>query len=237
MNCPNCSAGMNALALDANSNTPVEIDLCSPCQSFWFDKYESLKLAPASTLKLIKLIGENSSAAKPSLSPRLRCPRCSARLLLTNDMQRNTRFRYYRCDAGHGRFIGFFDFLREKNFIRPLSPKEIAELKQNIQSVNCSNCGAPIDLTKASACDHCGSPLSMLDMKQPQELLDQLKAATEPRPIDPALPFELARAKRDVERMFGPQDIDQDWWSSASTSGVVEAGLSIVARWLGKSGI
>jgi Zn-finger nucleic acid-binding protein len=237
MNCPNCFAAMTTMPLQAHLSAAVEVDLCTGCQGFWFDKYESLKLAPGSTLKLIKLIGEHSTSSKTTLSAKLRCPRCAAKLLLTHDMQRNTRFTYWRCDKGHGRFIGFFDFLREKNFIRPLSAQEIDELRQNIQAVNCSNCGAPIDLAAASACAHCGSPLSMLDMKQPQELLKQLRQAAEPRPIDPALPFELARARRDVERLFGPQDIDNDWWSHASAAGVVEAGLSAIAHWLAKSGI
>src|SRR5262245_65127524 len=114
---------------------------------------------------------------------------------------------------------------------------EIEELRQNVQAVNCSNCGAPIDLMSASTCTHCGSPVSMLDMKQPQELLNQLKQAAEPRPIDPALPLELAHAKREVDRWFGPQALDADWWSDASTSGVVEAGLKAVTRLLKRSGI
>jgi DNA-directed RNA polymerase subunit RPC12/RpoP len=236
MNCPNCSTEMTRMTLDAHLSAPVEIDLCTGCQAFWFDKYESLKLSPGSTLKLIKLIGEHSKT-KTTLSPGLRCPRCATRLLLTHDMQRSTRFTYWRCDNGHGRFIGFLDFLREKNFIRPLSPQQIEELRQNLQTVNCSNCGAPIDLTSASACTHCGSPISMLDMKQPQELLNQLKQAAEPRPIDPTLPFELARSKREMERLFGPIDSETDWASDVSSSGLVEAGLSAVARWLKKSGL
>ena len=54
-----------------------------------------------------------------------------------------------------------FDFLREKNFVRPLSADQLTALRQNVQSVNCSNCGAPIDLAKTSACGHCGSPLEV----------------------------------------------------------------------------
>ena len=77
----------------------------------------------------------------------------------------------------------------------------------------------------------------MLDMKQPQELLSQLKQAAEPRPIDPTLSLELAHAKGEVDRWFGPQGFDSDWWTDASTSGVVEAGLRAVARLLKKSGI
>jgi hypothetical protein len=224
------------MTLDAHLSAPVDIDLCANCQAFWFDKYESLKLAPASTLKLIKLIGEQSTATKAPLSSNLTCPRCHTPLLLTHDMQRSTRFNYRRCGNNHGRFIGFFDFLREKNFIRPLPPDEIVELRKKIQTVNCSNCGAPIDLMSASSCTHCGTPISVLDMDQPRQLIEQLKQASEPRPIDPALPFELARAKREVERLFGPQELDHDWWSEVSGRGLIESGLSAMTQWLKKSG-
>src|SRR6185503_14006306 len=94
-------------------------------------------------------------------------------------------------------------FLREKNFIRPLSPQQIEELKQKVQMVNCSNCGAPIDLMSASTCSHCGSPISIMDINQPQELLTQLKEAAEPKPIDPLLPLKLAQAKLEIENMAG----------------------------------
>ena len=63
-------------------------------------------------------------------------------------MQRSTRFEYFRCPHDHGRLTTFFDFLKEKDFVRPLTPPQIAELRKNIQVVNCSNCGAPIDLAK-----------------------------------------------------------------------------------------
>jgi hypothetical protein len=228
---------MNSMTLEAHLSAPVDIDLCTNCQAFWFDKYESLKLAPGSTLKLIKLIGEHSASGKPTLPPSLRCPRCATPLLFTHDMQRSTRFTYWRCDNGHGRFIGFFDFLREKDFIRPLSPQQLDELRRNVQTVNCSNCGASIDLASVSACSHCGSPISMLDMKHSERLLNQLQQAAEPRPIDPTLPMDLARARHDIERLFGAHDTGTEWWSSVSSSGLVEAGLSAIARWLTKSGI
>jgi hypothetical protein len=227
---------MAEMTLEAHLTAPVTIDICGTCQAFWFDKYESLKLSPGSTLKLIKLIGENSRN-KPSLSEMLECSRCATPLKLTRDMQRSTRFSYWRCPNNHGRFIGFLDFLREKNFIRPLSPQQIDELRRNVQTVNCSNCGAPIDLATGSVCGHCGSPLSMLDMKHPQELLEQLKQASEPRPIDPTLPLELARVKRHMDAVAGPSTSTPDWWSDAATSNLLEASLTAVARWLTKSGI
>jgi Zn-finger nucleic acid-binding protein len=238
MNCLNCKAEMEAMTLEAHLSPPVTIDLCRSCQAFWFDKYESLKLAAASTLKLLKLIGELPSSTKPAFSAKLQCPRCASELKLTHDLQRNTRFSYWRCPNDHGRFIGFFDFLKEKNFIRTLTGPEIQELRRNIQTVNCSNCGGPIDLGSSAACPHCGAPLSILDMKQPQQLLEELKHAAEPKPIDPALPLELALAKSRIDAMLAPYESNHDWWSSVSAgSGLVEAGLSAFARWLKKSGI
>ena len=228
---------MTAMTLDGHVGSSVAIDVCTGCRVFWFDQHESLQLAPGSTLKLFTLIGEHASSAKPQLATVLRCPRCASRLLPTHDLQRNTPFQYWRCDKEHGRLITFYDFLREKNFIHALSAQQIAELRQNVQTVNCSNCGAPIDLTTASACAHCGSPVSMLDMKQAEQMVAQLQQAAQPRPIDPTLPLELALAKRKVETLFVPFESSEDWWKDVSSSGLVEAGLSAVARWLKKSGV
>ncbi len=112
------------------------------------------------------------------------------------------RFIYWGCEKDRGRFIGFFDFLKEKNFIHALSPQEIQQLKQNVLSVNCCNCGAAIDLQTNSVCPYCHSPISMLDMKQQQQMLTQLKEAAAPRPVDAALPLKLALATEQTSALF-----------------------------------
>lgn len=231
MTCSSCGAAMEASSLQAHGGAIVEVDICRGCHAFWFDPRESLQLAPGSTLRLFTLIGESPKGGRTPLSATLRCPRCAARLVLTNDLQRSTPFRYWRCDRSHGRFITFFDFLREKNFIRPLSAKQIEELRSNIQSINCSNCGAPIDLTKASVCAHCGTPLSMIDMAQAETVVTELRRAAEPKPIDPLLPLQLARARREVEASFGSE---AEWWKDASSTGIVEAGFGALMDWLSK---
>ena len=148
-------------------------------------------------------------------------------------MQRATRFEYWRCPDGHGRLTTFFDFLREKDFIRPLTPQQLAELRQNVQTINCSNCGAPVDLRTGSACTHCGSALSMLDMKQAEALVTRLQRAEDRsnQPVDPALPLELERARRDVEAVFAGLPRDDLWFREVSTTGLVGAGLSALAKW------
>ncbi len=213
---------MTPLQLNNPLGGMVAIDACAPCQIFWFDRHESLKLAPASTLTLFKMIGERARAHRAQIKAVLRCPRCTSVLKKTRDRQRATTFEYSRCDQEHGRLITFFNFLREKDFIKPLTQAQINEMKENIQILNCSNCGASIDLVKSSVCPHCGSPLSMLDMKQADRLIGQLRTAAEPKPVDPNLPLRLAEARAESEKAFVP---DAEWWQSASLGGLVEAGL------------
>lgn len=233
--CPGCSQAMTRLTLDAHSGATVDIDQCTPCHAFWFDQYESLRLAPASTLRLFGLIGDGAATSRHALPDVMHCPRCRARLALTNDLQRATRFRYWRCPRGHGRLMTFFDFLREKDFIKPLSGAQIDELRRNLRSVNCSNCGAAIDLVRTSSCAHCGSPLTMLDLQHAGRVVAELQDAAAPKPIDPALPLELLRARRDAEAAFAAMPDGRQWWRDAARNGLVEAGLMGLARWLRRS--
>lgn len=225
---------MTDMTLDSRLGPPVEFDVCTACQAFWFDLYKSPQLSAASTLKLMKLISEHPPNGTVSLAQNLRCPRCGGRLLLTHDLQRATRFSYWRCEKEHGHFIGFVDFLREKDFIRPLSPQQIKELRDNIQIVNCSNCGAPIDLAVSSTCPHCGSPLSLLDLHQPQRMLSQLNEEAAPRGVDPNLSLNLVEARLQTEASFALLKSEPDWVNDVSSSGVVHAALAAVARWLAK---
>ena len=202
----------------------------------WFDPRESLQLTPGATLMLFRVIGEHVAKPQAIESETAKCPRCKARLRRTQDMQRSTRFEYFGCPHDHGRLTTFFDFLKEKDFIRPLTPLQIAELRQNIQVVNCSNCGAPIDLAEASDCAHCGSPLSMLDMQQAETLVARLREADRAdKPIDPALPLALARARRETDEAFKGLPRDTVWLDEGRSFGLVGAGLSALARLLGKA--
>jgi hypothetical protein len=226
---------MTALTLDAHLGRTVTIDLCLPCQAFWFDARESLQLSPAATLTLFELIGAQAAAGRPPAAPAdaVPCPRCRLRLRRTHDLQRGTRFEYLSCPRGHGRLTTFFNFLREKDFIRPLTAAQITELRRNVQTVNCSNCGAPVNLSAGAACNHCGSPLSMLDMAQAGRVIEQLRAATRTdTPVDPLLPLQLEQARRSVETSFDRFDGDRRWYEDASSAGLVGAGLHALTRWL-----
>lgn len=224
---------MTAHTVQGQLGRAVTIDLCASCQAIWFDPRESLQLTPGATLMLFRVIGEH--VAKPQVleSGTAKCPRCKTRLRRTQDMQRATRFAYYRCPNDHGRLTTFFDFLKEKDFVRPLTLAQIAKLRESIQVVNCSNCGAPIDLAKTSDCGHCGSPLSMLDMNQAETLVGQLREADRTdKVVDPALPLALARARREADEAFKGLPQDSLWLEAGGSLGLVGAGLAGLARWL-----
>lgn len=162
LTCPSCHGLMVEHTLDGHLGTVVSIDLCRACQSFWFDERESLQLTPGSTLRLFREIGDGGQRGQGAKGPggqegqgargprgqgtarprdggteneetvEERCPRCNMRLRPVHDLQRATRFQYLRCPAKHGRFISFFDFLREKNFIRPMTADQVETLRRNV---------------------------------------------------------------------------------------------------------
>lgn len=237
MDCPRCASVMEAHTLDGHLGRPVEVDLCEPCQSLWFDVHENLQLTPGATLALFRIIGEHVSKPKVHAGDLVKCPRCRARLRRTQDMQRSTRFEYLSCPHRHGRLSTFFDFLKEKDFVRPLTTRQIAELRRNVQTVNCSNCGGPVDLARGSECTHCGSPLSMLDMTQAETLVAQLRAADRTgQPVDPGLPAALTRARRETDEAFARLPQDSLWLQEGSSFGLVGAGLTALARLLSRDG-
>jgi len=219
---------METLTCDGHMGTHIELDLCPGCQVFWFDRLESLRLAPGATLRLFRVISERKQVPPGPLKQPLACPRCDLRLLVTHDRQRNTPFQYWRCARDHGRLITFFDFLREKDFIRPLTPPQLAELRAHVQMINCSNCGAPIDLVHASHCEHCGAAISMLDLKQIERTAAELQQADEQsKTVDPALPLRLALEKQHVEALFASLRASQT--ESGGPLGLLEMGLKLLA--------
>jgi len=233
--CPSCRAAMTAVPLDAHYGRTVQLDACHACHALWADDRETLRLTPGATLQLFERIHERRDEARAPLAARLQCPRCDLRLLETHDRQRETSFRYWRCGRDHGRFITFFDFLREKDFVRPLSAAQLAELKAHVHSVNCSNCGAPVDLVTASACAHCHTALAMLDFDQVQRMLKSLRHAEDRRvekaqqpAVDVALlPLAIERERRQVEAFFATVN-DRPDWGSWSGSDIVEGGVTAV---------
>ena len=185
---------------------PMEIDACAACNLFWFDKSENVRLMPKSVLELFQYIGQ-ASGARLVLASSFNCPRCTVVLAPTQDLQRTTRFSYWRCRNDHGQLITFHQFLREKNFIRAPSPAELAKLRATVRQINCSQCGAPVDLVLESACSHCGAAIALIDPEGVAKALRELSAEV-PKPVsaDPSamrttLSDAQVNAIFDLERM------------------------------------
>jgi hypothetical protein len=117
-----------------------------------------------------------------------------------------------------------------------LSSAQVAELRAKVRSVNCSNCGAPVDLQNASACGYCRTALSMLDFTQVERMLTTLRDAEGQRAEKAQqaslgaalLPLALARERRHVEAFFNQIEQRPDWSSWSGGSGLVEAGVSAI---------
>ena len=136
---------------------------CATCNLLWFDQSGSIGLTPRAVLGLFQYIGTAAGAALTPLASTYRCPRCSDTLALTYDLQRSTRFTYWRCANDHGQLFTFNMFLREKNFIRSPTLAELNKLRETVRQISCSQCGGPIDLAKDTACTHCGAPIALID--------------------------------------------------------------------------
>ena len=85
-----------------------------------------------------------------------------------------------------------------------------------MQTIHCANCGAPIDLTRDSACAHCGAALSMLDLS---------KVATLPATPTPTRPVAPRLNDADIGALFESEDPRE--------MSLIDLGLRAVAKWLG----
>jgi hypothetical protein len=234
--CPNCQQPMTPRMIEAHGTlAPIEINACEPCSLFWFDKWESTRLTPKSVIELFQFIGKAGSPRR-TLASRFDCPRCAAALALTYDVQRTTRFTYWRCKNDEGQLITFNQFLRQKNFIRTPSPAELARLRSNVRQIACSQCGAPIDLATDSACPHCAAPISLIDPDGVTKALQELSAgASNPSSVAPdamrtALSDAQINAIFELQRMPSPDsaaDADLVAIGAAAIGALVTAFLAV----------
>ena len=179
----------------------VELDLCFACHVLWLDKRESLHLTPRGTLDLFKVLHEHRDDPRHALDGRSACPRCRRQLKLLKDIGKGGRFSYYGCPERHGRLTPFSEFLKEKQFVRSLNPLEQQRLRAEVKNVQCSSCGAPVDLAKGFQCGHCGSPITVLDADAVEKTLRELETADRRRTVDADEKQLRARALASMEAM------------------------------------
>ena len=187
LTCPGCRNPMQALDLERRAAGTQVVDLCDLCQALWFDPMESPQLSPKATLELFRAIHAARPETRRALPRYMTCPRCDTPLAETQDLQHTTRFSYYRCVRGHGRLTPFFQFLREKNFIRPIPKEELERLKSLVKVVRCLSCGAPIDLATSTACEFCRAPIAILDPEAASRAVRELASAAASTTTAPAM--------------------------------------------------
>ena len=229
---------MQQETFDGRYGRRVTLDLCFPCGTVWFDGHESLGLAPGAVLQLFTLIHEHRNERRGGAITSPSCPHCRSSLQRTQDRQRNTRFNYWSCPYRHGRLTIFVEFLREKQFVRPLGPAEIAALRKNVRVVHCDGCGAPVELERSAECGFCGAALSMLDARQVEKIVATLRAAEEKRQtVDPQLPARLLMDRLDVERFYDKLDpAHREQAVRPRGAGLVEQGLAAIVDLLASHG-
>lgn len=163
LSCPNCRESMYSADFERHGGGKLQLDLCYPCAGIWFDRFESAQLAAVAVVELFREVYAHRDDPRRPLGSRLNCPRCPDELGLSHDLCKSGRFSYYRCPHGDGRFTPFFQFLREKQFVRDLTLAELQHVRKSIRQIRCSECGAPVDLERDTQCRYCHAPVSLLD--------------------------------------------------------------------------
>ena len=177
---------MQVMTFDGKLGATIDLDVCKACRLIWFDQHESTMLSPASVLALFETIQAGESASQQAMAGQLRCVRCNDTLLPTHDMVRTNRFMYHRCPAGHGRLISFWHFLREKQFVRDLSPSERRQLAASVAQTRCGACGAMVDVRNEDACSYCHAPIAAMDKRAISDAINAYHAGTIPGSVDVA---------------------------------------------------
>lgn len=239
ISCPACGSAAELVQVEAFYGRQVTIDVCAACGGLWLDGLEGMQPTPGGLLELLRRMDNPERTAAQARPDPIRCPRCGARLLATEDRQRDTNFAYYRCPKRHGRFMTFFQFLRSRNFVRELTAEEIRDLREKVQSVNCAGCGAPVDVRRGSVCAHCGLPISTVAPGQIRRAIEEALAAEEKRhSVDPALPLRLLAEKAQAEKAFAGTGVrPQLRWSdtTTTTTALVEGVVRLIERLLPRS--
>lgn len=196
---------MQLLSVECRPSGHLDIDICVQCCVIWFDNTESTKLAPSAVVELFKIVNASADAPRLPLASALPCPRCRVKLNLTQDICKTGRISYYRC-ATHGRLTPFYQFLKEKQFIRQLTPIEIGRLRADVRQIKCSGCGGSIDLASDTACSYCGAAIAVLDADAVTNAMEVWATAAErrrnssPAEISEAT-LQLAAAHEKIKQM------------------------------------
>lgn len=198
--CPNCHQPMQVQRLPRHDHGTVRTDLCFVCSAIWFDHLVSVQLAPAAVIELFRWVHEHRGPCQ-GISGALDCPRCRSRLVHSFDLCKAGRFSYFSCPRDHGRLTPFVEFMREKQFVRSLTPQELQGIRAHVRQILCSQCGAPIDLEHSSECTYCHAPVSFIDPDAVEKAMHWW-ADAERRHYDPPTEDADERLRRQIRQMY-----------------------------------
>ena len=215
---------MRSLALGRRPAGEVVVDLCAPCHLLWFDALRERPAHPGRHAGTVRRDPRRGRCRPPSHSvPAGLSALCRAAQRDAGPAA-DDAISYTGVRAAHGRLTPFVQFLREKDFIRPLPPADIARLAAQVKVIRCSGCGAPVDLARDTACSDCGAPIATLDPDALARTVGALEAAAAKRTtIDvDALIDGLAAAQsrqRELDRVAGRRPTGGRSRSTCSTWG------------------
>ena len=211
---------MTLYTLPGHYGKNVELDACLACSALWLDGWESAQLSPDSIVALFRLISERGGSSGRStdrVGQSLRCVSCSSAMRLVHDRALSSRFVYQACPKGHGRYMTFYNFLAEKQFVRELLPAERERLSVSVNQIKCSNCGAPVDLAKNDACGYCRAPIAVFDRDAAKKAIDRyLQQRSLPAHDAPPVPWapvswpQPASAERSSTSSWATADLASD---------------------------
>ncbi|MCE9657154.1 MAG: zf-TFIIB domain-containing protein [Burkholderiales bacterium] len=171
LDCGNCRAPMQRLALAGHYGSSVELDVCGSCDLVWFDGTETARLNGPGLLELIGMMAAAYDLPYQPLTAATRCPRCSGKLKTVHNQSRWGRSVQLQCVKRDGAYQSFAEFLEEKGLLRPMSRLDRARLLQDRGRIDCVNCGAAIDKAD-ERCPYCTSVPSLLDVARLARALD-----------------------------------------------------------------
>ncbi len=211
--------------VERNDRGTLRVDLCFPCAGIWFDDMESVRLAPSAVIELFREIQAHQGQSAQPVVRQMSCPRCEGALEPGFDLCKSGRFSYFRCVRGHGRFTPFMQFLREKQFVRDLTQAELQQVRERVKQIQCSECGAPIDLEHDTQCRYCHAPVSFLDPTAVQKAVAMWSQAQARQQAVPT-PETIAAALQSVHQCTAPRPVSLGaHFFQATTVGALDAAL------------
>ena len=226
---------MAAYRVAGHNGVEIELDLCHACHGIWFDGNENLRMSPQGVIDLFGDLHQHRDDPHTPLAQTMHCPRCRRTLAQGVDVVKSGRYFTHRCPERHGRFTTFSSFMIEKGFVRQLTRPEIDDLAERVKVIECTSCGAPVDLRKEHACLYCRAALSLLDPQAVEKALSNLGRKQERAEEGPRA-TNLADALVSIERDRARQQREEqkERWQQGSaapaSTDLWAAGLELVWR-------